>query len=217
MIFKRLMKKWRAAARAYDRFMEKQGFHIVLFFCILTIAATAVYTHKNSPSAERPTYDSLSAAAEDDTVQRLKDAETPSPAPIQIAYPLEETGEVRRAFDGARPAYFENSRHWQLHPAMDIAVEYGQKMLAVADGSVAQINTGGADGLTVVLEHAGGYQSCYKGLSDLQGLKTGDAVKRGQPIAGAGYGPLLESGEGAHLHLEIRKNSILINPADLFE
>lgn len=216
MNLKRLMKKVQTASRAYDRFMEKQGFHIVLFLCIATIAATAVYTHQDTSSTKQPLHDSLPATVEDETVEHLRNALAPSPSPVSFTYPLEEGGIVRRAFDGARPAFFEHSRHWQLHPAMDIAADYGQPVSAVADGNVAQIQTDGTDGLTLILRHMDGYQSCFKGLSEIL-VKAGDAVKAGQPVAYAGYGPLIESEEGAHLHLEIRRNSILVNPADLFQ
>ena len=214
-----LHKKAAAISYQYSRFMETQGFYIVLFVCVLTIVLTAVFTNKNNTIIQPPpAFEGLFAAAEDSGVERLKDVSTPAPtaAPPVFTYPLEKQSAVYRAFDGARPAFFESSGHWQLHRGIDIAAVYGQTVLAVADGTVESVLKGGAGGITVTLHHAGGYESRYKGLLSAAGTKEGDPVKMGRPIGNAGYGPLIESEEGAHIHLEILKDGIFINPSDLF-
>ncbi len=216
----RAHKKALAISYAYDRFMEKQGFYIVLALCVLTIVLTAIFTNKNhTVIAQPPVYEGLMAAAEDETVQRLKDVATPAPTqpPAVFVFPLSDFKAVYRAFDGARPAYFEHSGHWQLHRGIDIYADYGQSVLAIADGKVKTIEKGGSDGIAITLSHLNGYESCYKGLLSLSGIEAGDPVKSGQVIAYAGYGPLLENEDGAHIHLEIKKEDILLNPADLFQ
>lgn len=218
--FGRFKSKAARLRTAYEDFMERQGFYIVLALCVLTILLTAVFTNLNPKPQSDPTPPpGLAAAADDPSVQRLAQAATPTPsptqAPPQFVFPLANEQAVYRAFDGARPAYFEASKLWQLHPAVDIRAQYGQSVLAVADGTVQEIIENTGDSVILVLTHAAGYESRFRGLVGVT-VRVGDTVRAGQAVGSAGYGPLIEKEDGAHVHLEILKDGIYMDPANLF-
>ena len=100
--------------------------------------------------------------------------------------------------------------HW----AIDIAAPPGTPVLAAADGVVAEI---GWDpdgyGHYVVLTHGSGWQTLYAHLQSarLSGYLTtlGMAVSQGDAIGGLGNSG---SSTGPHLHFEVRRDGVPIDP-----
>jgi murein DD-endopeptidase MepM/ murein hydrolase activator NlpD len=85
-------------------------------------------------------------------------------------------------------------------------------VVAAADAEVIYAkDTGAALGKAVVLQHGKGYRTVYAHLSILI-AREGDTVKQGQAIGGVG-----DTGRatGPHLHFEIRRNGVPVNPEEL--
>ena len=68
-------------------------------------------------------------------------------------------------------------------------------------------------GNVVVIDHGNGWMSTYAHCDALN-VNVGDQVSRGDIIATVG-----ETGAatGPHLHLELRKDGVLVNPTDVLE
>lgn len=112
------------------------------------------------------------------------------------------------------PSCHTLSRGWRRgHYALDInGPGINGKPIVAADGGTvisAGWNTGGY-GYLIVIQHAGGLQTWYAHCSALN-VVTGQKVTRGQMIGRVG-----NSGysTGAHLHFEVRKNGIRVNPTN---
>ena len=54
----------------------------------------------------------------------------------------------------------------------------------------------------------------YSNLSTSDLVEVGDVVEAGKVIGGVGTTGLFESLEPAHLHLEMLKDGVYVNPAD---
>ena len=95
-----------------------------------------------------------------------------------------------------------------FHAGVDIAADKGTAIKAFADGKVEFIGESSAYGLYVQLDHGNGVKSFYCHCSELLYGK-GKAVEAGQTIALVG-----NTGDttGSHLHLELKKEGVLLNP-----
>ncbi|WP_020072477.1 M23 family metallopeptidase [Faecalispora sporosphaeroides] len=109
-------------------------------------------------------------------------------------------------------------RWGKMHKGIDISgyEAYGKAIVATADGVVTQAvhsGWGGGYGLCVYIDHGNGYSSRYGHCSKIL-VNKGDRVQKGQIIAYIG-----SSGDstGPHLHFEIRKNGVPINPQQFFK
>ncbi len=96
------------------------------------------------------------------------------------------------------------------HYGIDIATALNEPIGAFADGTVIFSDWTNDYGWSVILQH-GIYTTFYKHCSKVL-VREGETVWRGQTIALTGNTGLESS--GAHLHFEIWKNGIPINPLD---
>lgn len=81
-----------------------------------------------------------------------------------------------------------------------IAVATGTPVHAIAAGTVRVAQQLGTYGLSVVIDHGGGYYSVYGFLNDVS-VRQGQPVQRGQVIGSSGGA---NSDQGPHVHFEIR-------------
>lgn len=98
----------------------------------------------------------------------------------------------------------------RAHLAIDYRAPAGAPVVAVATGVVtfAGWTTGG--GRMVRIRHASGYESGYLHLSALgAGIRIGAHVSQGQLIGKVGTSGLAT---GPHLHYELRKAGVIVNP-----
>ena len=96
------------------------------------------------------------------------------------------------------------------HYGLDIAGKIGTLIIAAADGNVVFSGWTYNDGYVVIISHANGFMSFYKHNQML--LKSaGSFVRRGEPIATLGNSGATSS--GPHLHFEIWKDGIPVDPS----
>jgi murein DD-endopeptidase MepM/ murein hydrolase activator NlpD len=95
------------------------------------------------------------------------------------------------------------------HTGVDILGKRGTPIYATADGVVTDDPEGYSGyGITVFINHGRGYQTLYAHLSK-KTVKIGKKVKRGELIGYMGSSGLAT---GVHLHYEVIKNGIKVNP-----
>ncbi|GLY09032.1 peptidoglycan DD-metalloendopeptidase family protein [Pseudobacillus badius] len=106
------------------------------------------------------------------------------------------------------------------HPntGIDYAVKGGKtfNVTAALSGKVVKVEENDALlGNVIVIEHADGFVTQYQSVQDIQ-VEKGDQVAQGDVIAKAGKS-LLNEKAGTHLHFEVRKDKVAINPQDCFD
>lgn len=101
----------------------------------------------------------------------------------------------------------------KLHTGLDFRAPTGTHIYATADG-VVKYAGGGTNGYGrhIDLDHGYGYESKYAHLSKVL-VKQGQRVKRGDLIGLSGNSGL---SKGPHLHYEVKKNGVKIDPVDYF-
>jgi murein DD-endopeptidase MepM/ murein hydrolase activator NlpD len=105
-------------------------------------------------------------------------------------------------------------RHLFEHPGIDIPIPVGTPIKSVAPGYVAWVREGRMYGYYVLVIHAGGVSSLYAHLSKIT-VETDRYVARGETIGLSGGRPGMPGAglsTGPHLHFEIRKEGIPIDP-----
>ena len=101
-------------------------------------------------------------------------------------------------------------QRYRTHMGIDYAAPIGTPIFSVANGRVAHIGYSGAFGNLIILEHPGNYHTYYAHLSNYNvELAVGNEVRRGFEI---GYVGSTGRSTGPHLHFELRKNGVYVDP-----
>lgn len=101
-------------------------------------------------------------------------------------------------------------RHHRQHIGVDFAAPMGTPVNAVAEAYVAFKGLRGAYGNLVVLEHGADYHTYYAHLSKFaEDLYVGKKILRGEEIGLVGS---TGRSTGPHLHFEIRKQGLYVDP-----
>ncbi|MBR5542963.1 MAG: M23 family metallopeptidase [Oscillospiraceae bacterium] len=95
-----------------------------------------------------------------------------------------------------------------FHTGLDIAAKKGTAIVAFADGRVVSSGKNSTYGNYLLIEHSSGIKSFYGHNSKLC-VREGQKIKLGQKIAEVGSTGM---STGPHLHFEIRKNNIRLDP-----
>ena len=103
---------------------------------------------------------------------------------------------------------------YMTHCGMDIEAPEDTQVTAAAPGTVTAIYEDDRFGTSVEITHSDGYITVYSNLSTADLVEVGDVVEAGKVIGGVGTTGLFESLEPAHLHLEMLKDGVYVNPAD---
>jgi len=105
------------------------------------------------------------------------------------------------------------ARWGSKHSGIDIGVPKGTPNKAADGGVVTFAGWSGNYGKLVIIDHENGYTTYY-GHNDTIKVKKGQRVARGDIIGTAG-----ETGRatGPHLHFEVRKNGVPVNPLTLLD
>nr|WP_211232381.1 M23 family metallopeptidase [Thermoanaerobacter thermocopriae] len=125
----------------------------------------------------------------------------------KLLWPVPSSSVITSPF-GTR--YHPILKQYRTHTGIDIAAQTEASILAAADGQVIFAGYYGGYGYAVIIDHGDGISTLYGHNSALL-VKEGDTVKRGQVIAKAGSTGL---STGPHLHFEVRKNGVPVNPMD---
>jgi murein DD-endopeptidase MepM/ murein hydrolase activator NlpD len=98
------------------------------------------------------------------------------------------------------------------HMALDIAAPYGAPIVASNNGVVTKVDIGSYDGgygNNAYVDGGNGFVTHYAHMSSVS-VSAGQSVVAGQTIVG--YIGLTGRTTGAHLHFEIMRNGVLVNP-----
>lgn len=210
-------KQWKAR---YERFMERQGFFVLIGTCAAVIAGSALLSgHASLPAAAAPTpptaeVQSAARLMQESLAEATQSTPVPPDAPVHFACPLDRL-EVLRGFDDAHMIRSEATGIWAIHAGADLQSEKGAPVKAIAAGTVVSVAEKGIDGACVTIAHSGQISARYAGMISLAALRTGDPVSAGQTLGFVGNEMLAETELGPHLHLEILKNGVPVDPIPL--
>lgn len=96
----------------------------------------------------------------------------------------------------------------QFHRGVDIVADYGEPVMATANGVVSRVSRQPDYGKVIDISHGHGYVSRYGHLSEIL-VRAGQRVERGDLIGRVGS---TGRSTGPHLHYEIHRDGRRINP-----
>ncbi len=103
---------------------------------------------------------------------------------------------------------------YMTHCGIDIEAPEDTQVVAAASGTVTAVYEDDRYGTSVEITHDNGFVTVYSNLSTNEMVEIGDVVEAGKIIGGIGSCGLFESLEPAHLHLEMLKDGVYVNPTD---
>lgn len=125
-------------------------------------------------------------------------------------------GSVRASSKKVAPSKNANAtaaapkQRYRTHMGIDYSAPIGTPIFSVATGKVVHLGYSGAFGNLIILEHPGNYRTYYAHLSNYNTeLEVGNEVRRGLEI---GYVGSTGRSTGPHLHFELRKDGIYVDP-----
>lgn len=223
----------------FKRFLSGKGFYVALAVCLVAVGGVAVGTFMNnmaglgtdtSSQTESTTPSTTREQAVDRPVTNVPDdrttttqrttttTKTTAPTTTTSGKPAELfvlplSNEVLVEYSDGKQVYSKTMNDWRTHDGVDFKGKKGQKVVALADGTILAIEEDTLWGKTITIDHGFGIQSRYCGVEAASGLKKGDKVKVSDTIGTLTDIPC-ELMDGAHLHVEITVNGTYTDPVE---
>ena len=128
----------------------------------------------------------------------------------EFSMPVE--GDIIRNFAKDVLVYSETLQEWIVHPGIDIKAGRTTVVKASEKGTVESIKNDPRYGLTIVIAHVNGFKTVYSNLLTTEFVSEGDNVEKGQSIGTVGNSASFEIIDEPHLHFEILKDNIQVDP-----
>lgn len=221
---------------------DKVAVALILAFCV--IALTSIFTIKsnidkingsntNLPVSEKinTSESSKNAAKSKTNVEKKADKVSVKVPVVDSSKPAGDSSQKSSSFHSPVKSeaatltneyamdhliYSVTLDQYMTHCGLDIEAPEDTQVIAIADGTATAVYNDDRFGKSIEITHSdgSGLVSVYSNLSTNEMVEIGDTVKAGQIIGGVGSTGLFESLEPAHLHLEILKDGVYVNPQE---
>ncbi|OCA82422.1 peptidase M23 [Bacillus sp. FJAT-27225] len=211
------------SSRGFKRFLKKRWVLPTVYILSAAIILTGVLWYQNSgDSADKNDYKSTDIAKKqfnEPSVEVNKSMET-------LSMPVgneEQTVIQKKFYDNAASekdqeaalVFYNNT--YVPNTGLDIAMKDGSSfdVLAALSGTVTRVEEDSLLGNLIEVQHDTGIVTHYQSVKDIK-VKAGDTVDKGDVLAAAGQS-LLNEKAGTHVHFEIRKDGVAVNPQNYFD
>ena len=126
-------------------------------------------------------------------------------------------GEIIREYAKDSLIYSETLQEWTTHTGIDIKADKTTVVKAAEAGTIKSIKNDPRYGLTIVIEHDNQYQTIYSNLLTSEFVVEGEKVEKGQAIGTVGNTAVFEIADEPHLHFEIWKDFLPVDPTTLMK
>jgi stage II sporulation protein Q len=215
-------KKRSSQVSSIKRFFKKRWVFPAIYIASAAIILTGVLWYQSGKDSSNFDYNAMD-------LQGKKINEQPA---IEVNRAMEnfvmpvsnpETAVIQKPFyeyDGKKEeqvaALVEYNNSYHPNTGIDIKMKDGKTFDVVASlsGTVTDVKEDTLLGNVIEIEHDKGIVTKYSSVTDIA-VEPGDEVEQGQPIAKAGKS-LYNEEAGIHVHFEIRKDDVAVNPSDYF-
>ena len=121
-------------------------------------------------------------------------------------------GDIVRDFAVDSLVYTDTLKEWTTHTGIDIKADKTTVVKSAEAGIVKTIKNDPRYGLTVIVEHENGFQTVYSNLLTSEFVVEGEKVEKGQSLGTVGNTAAFEIADEPHLHFEILKDSVQVDP-----
>ena len=131
---------------------------------------------------------------------------------VKLNFEKPVEGDIVRDFAVDNLIYSNTLQEWTTHTGVDIKADKTTIVKAAESGIVKTIKNDPRYGLTVIVEHENGFQTVYSNLLTSEFVVEGEKVEKGQSLGTVGNTAAFEIADDAHLHFEILKDSVQVDP-----
>ena len=135
----------------------------------------------------------------------------------EVKFTVPIKGEILREFAKDTLVYSDTLEEWITHNGVDIKADKTSVVKAACKGTVYAIKNDPRYGLTVIVNHDGGYQTVYANLLTAEYVVEGEEIEEGQTIGTVGNSSSFEISDDYHLHFELIKDGEYLNPCNFME
>lgn len=175
-----------------------------------TKESTSKQQSQSTTSATNIT-DNTKSSADNSASQTKKTEQSTTNQELNFEKPVE--GEIVKEFAKDNLLYSATLQEWTVHTGVDISAEKTTVVKASEAGTVKSIKNDPRYGLTIVVEHANGFETVYSNLLSSEFVVEGEKVEKGQSLGTVGNTAAFEIADEPHLHFEILKDSIQVDPS----
>ena len=124
---------------------------------------------------------------------------------------------IAKDYSASELQYNSTLKQWEIHKAIDFIAGDNLNVYAVSDGTVSNVYTNYLEGTVVEVSHKDGLVSVYKSLNKEVQVSVGAKVSAGSVLGTVAESMAQELHTGAHLHFEMLKNGVKVNPNDFLD
>ena len=121
-------------------------------------------------------------------------------------------GEIARNFAKDTLIYSETLDEWITHLGIDIKADRTTVVKSSEKGKITAIKNDPRYGLTVIVEHVNGFKTVYSNLLTTEFVSEGEEIEKEQSIGTVGNSASFEICDEPHLHFEILKDDVNVDP-----
>jgi len=130
----------------------------------------------------------------------------------ELSFQAPVAGEILKDYAIDTLLYSKTLDEWCTHSGIDIKADKTSVVAASEKGVVESIKNDPRYGITIIISHTNGFKTVYSNLLTTEFVQEGEEVEKGQTIATVGESASFEIADEPHLHFEIYKDGITVNP-----
>lgn len=204
------------------RFFKKRWVFPAIYIASAAIILTAVLWFQGSDNAtDKYDYKSSDLTGKNNDKPALEVNTALENLKMPVGNPMDATVKMEfydfNATDEKQEAalVFYNNQYVP-HTGIDFTSKDGETfdVVAALSGKVTRVEEDATLGNVIEIEHDKGIVTQYQSVKDVK-VEVGDKVKQGQVIAMAGQS-LFDEESGTHVHFEVRKDGVAVNPTSYF-
>lgn len=198
-------------------FMKKNGFALAVAGCaiLLIVALTITAVIKNNQNKLLNVDISGLQEINETNPDSSQTAPVSSDNAIIYVMPIKNF-EVGQDFTNTSLVYNETMNEWTTHQGVDFITQEMADVFACSDGTVESVKYSALEGNVVTINHDDGVKSVYKSLGQNVYVVAGDRVAAGDVIGQTSNSASSEARKGSHLHLEMYRGDVAVNPFEYF-
>ena len=174
--------------------------------------SNSINTTNNTNTVNR-TKSNTNTATTNATTSNVEDKEKIPQEKKELSFEKPVEGDIVREFAQDNLVYSETLKEWVTHSGIDIKAEKTTVVKAAEAGIIKSIKNDPRYGLTIVIEHDDNFQTVYSNLLTSEFVVEGEKVEKGQSIGTVGNTAVFEIADEPHLHFEILKDSLPVDPS----
>lgn len=161
-------------------------------------------TSKNATNTPETTETNSKVLETEDKVEETQ--------PVELNFEMPVEGEIVRQFAIDNLIYSDTLQEWTTHNGIDIKADKTTVVKSAEAGTIKTIKNDPRYGLTIIIEHENGFQTVYSNLLTSEFVVEGEKVQKGQSLGTVGNTAAFEIADEPHLHFEVIKDLIQVDP-----